>query len=89
VALRYLDEAGEVNLDASYVGDTTLMESLRTIFGQRTIRAELIFLPAIDAVGKSRRELAAQTQSAIAAALNLPVSDRKPDTSGGPPGAPR
>ena len=89
VALRYLDEAGEVNLDASYVGDTTLMESLRMIFGQRTIRAELIFLPAIDAVGKSRRELAAQTQSAIAAALNLPVSDRKPDTSGGPPGAPR
>ena len=89
VALRYLDEAGNINVNASYVGDTTLTESLRMIFGQRTIRAELIFLPAIDAMGKTRRELAAQTQSAIAAALNLPVSGRKPDRSAGPPGAPR
>ena len=89
VALRYLDEAGNINVNASYVGDTTLAESLRMIFGQRTIHAELIFLPPIDAMGKTRRELAAQTQSAIAAALNLPVSDRKPDMSSGPPGAPR
>ena len=89
VALRYLDEAGNINVNASYVGDTTLTESLRLIFGQRTIRAELMFLPAIDARGKTRRELAAQTQSAIAAALNLPVSGRKPDRSAGPPGAPR
>ena len=89
VALRYLDEAGNINVNASYVGDTTLTESLSMIFGQRTIRAELIFLPPIDAMGKTRRELAAQTQSAIAAALNLPVSDRRPDMPSGPPGAPR
>jgi len=89
VALRYLDEAGNINVDASYVGETTLIESMKMIFGRRTIRAELIFLPPIDAMGKTRRELAAQSQSAIAAALNVPVSDRKPDTSSGPPGAPR
>ncbi len=89
VALRYLDESGNVNVSASYVGDTTLTESLRMIFAQRAILAELIFLPAIDAIGKTRRELAAQTQSAIAAALNLPVCDRKPDISAGLPGAPR
>ncbi len=87
VALRYLDETGNVNVNASYVGDTTLTESLRMIFGERTIRAELIFLPAIDAVGKSRRELAAQTQAAIAAALNLPVSGSLPGRSAGPPDA--
>jgi 1-acyl-sn-glycerol-3-phosphate acyltransferase len=87
VALRYLDEAGNVNISASYVGDTTLTESLRTIFGERMIRAELIFLSPIDAVGKSRRELAAQTQAAIAAALNLPVSGRLPGKSAGPPDA--
>jgi len=87
VALRYLDEAGNINVNASYVGETTLMESLRMIFGQRTIHAELIFLPAIDTMGKTRRELAAQTQAAIAAALSLPVFDRKPDISAGPPGA--
>jgi 1-acyl-sn-glycerol-3-phosphate acyltransferase len=89
VALRYLDEMGNVNVNASYVGDTTLTESLGMIFAERTIRAELIFLPPIDASGTTRRELAAQTQSAIAAALNLPVSGSLPGISAGPPGAPR
>ena len=89
VALRYLDESGNVNVNASYVGDTTLMESMRMIFAEKGIRAELIFLPAIDATGKSRRELAALTQSAIAAALNLPVSGKTPDISAGPRGEPR
>lgn len=89
VALRYLDESGNVNVNASYVGDTTLMESMRMIFAEKGIRAELIFLPAIDATGKSRRELAALTQSAIAAALNLPVSGKTPGISGGPQAAPR
>jgi len=89
VALRYLDASGNINLNASYVGDTTLLESMRMIFAEKTIRAELIFLPAIDAAGKSRRELAALTQSAIAGALNLPVSGRTPGLSGGPQGAPR
>jgi 1-acyl-sn-glycerol-3-phosphate acyltransferase len=89
VALRYRDEAGNINVDVSFVGDTTLMQSLRSILARKAIFAEMIFLPAIDAVGKSRRELAAQTQSAIAAALNLPVSDRKLDISGGPPDVPR
>ncbi len=85
VAVRYLDEAGNVNKEASYVGDTSLLESMRMIFRQRTIHAELHFLPAIDATGKTRRELTALTQSAIAADLNLPVSDKKPGTSGDPP----
>ena len=89
VAVRYLDEAGNINVNASYVGDTTLTESMRMIFAERMIRAELMFLPAIDARGRTRRDLAAQAQSAIAAALNLPVSDRKPGISAGPPGAPR
>jgi 1-acyl-sn-glycerol-3-phosphate acyltransferase len=89
VALRYLDEAGNVNTNASYVGDTALTESLRRIFAERTIRAELTFLAPIDATGKTRRDLAAQAHSAIAAALNLPVSGKSPGISAGPPGAPR
>lgn len=89
VALRYLDEAGNVDIEASYVGETTLPESFGMILRRRRIRAELSFLPVIDAAGKTRRELAAATQSAIATALNLPFSDRKPGISSGPPGAPR
>lgn len=89
VALRYLDEAGNIDVEASYVGETTLPESFGMILRRRSIRAELVFLPVIDATGKTRRELAAMTQAAIANALNLPFSDRKPGISSGPPGAPR
>jgi 1-acyl-sn-glycerol-3-phosphate acyltransferase len=89
VALRYLDEAGNVDVDASYAGETTFAESLKMILRRRRMRAELIFLPAIDAAGKTRRELAATTQAAIANALNLPFSDRRPEIPSGPPVAPR
>src|SRR5258708_4570055 len=88
VALRYREESDNVNVNASYVGETTLMESMRMIFAESAIRAELIFLPAIDATGKTRRELAAQTQTAIAAALNLPVSGKSPGISADPQAAP-
>lgn len=89
VALRYLDESGNIDVDASYVGETTLPESFGMIVRRRQIVANLIFLPGIDAAGKTRRELAVAAQSAIAAALNLPFSDRKPEISSGPPVARR
>ncbi len=69
VALRYLDEDGRVNVNASYVGDTSLIESMAMILRERKIVAELIFLPAIDAEGKSRRDLARDTYAEINVAL--------------------
>ena len=74
-ALRYLDEEGRVNVNASYVGDTSLLESMRMILRERKIVAELVFLPAIDAEGKSRRELARDAHAAIEAALSRPSWD--------------
>ena len=76
VALRYLDEEGRVNVNASYVGDTSLIESMAMILRERKIVAELIFLPAIDAEGRSRRDLARETHAAIAAALSPHTSGR-------------
>jgi 1-acyl-sn-glycerol-3-phosphate acyltransferase len=70
VALRYLDHEGRLNVNASYVGDTSLIESMVMILRERKIVAELIFLPAIDAEGKSRRDLASETHAAIATALD-------------------
>jgi 1-acyl-sn-glycerol-3-phosphate acyltransferase len=70
VALRYLDEERRVNVNASYVGDTSLIESMAMILRERKIVAELIFLPAIDAEGKSRRDVARETHAAIAAAVS-------------------
>ena len=76
VALRYLDEDGRLNVNASYVGDTSLLESMAMILRERKIVAELIFLPAIDAEGKLRRDLARETHAAIAAALSRQFSDK-------------
>lgn len=73
VALRYLDESGAVCAAASYVGDTTLAESMHMILREPRITAELYFLPPIDARGRTRRDLAAETRQAIAARLNLPA----------------
>ncbi len=73
VALRYLDGDGKLCIDASYVGDTSLAESMRAILRQPRIAAELHFLAPIDAKGRTRRELASETRTAIAAKLNLPV----------------
>lgn len=84
VALRYLDPDGKVNRNAAYVGDTSLLESMRTILAEPGIVAELIFLPPIDAEGRSRRDLARESRAAIAAALNLAVSDSVPGKSGDP-----
>ena len=70
VALRYLDQERRVNVNASYVGDTSLIESMAMILRERKIVAELIFLPAIDAEGKSRRDIARETHAAIAAAFS-------------------
>jgi 1-acyl-sn-glycerol-3-phosphate acyltransferase len=73
VALRYLDVDGKPCIDASYVGDTTLAQSVRAILRQPRITAELHFLAPIDAKGRTRRDLAAETREAIAAKLNLPI----------------
>jgi 1-acyl-sn-glycerol-3-phosphate acyltransferase len=73
VAVRYLDRHKRININASYVGDTSLLDSMRTILAEPKIVAELIFLPAIDTEGKSRRDLAAETRAAIVAALDFPA----------------
>lgn len=84
VALRYLDPDGKINRNAAYVGDTSLLESMRAILAEPGIVAEIIFLPPIDAEGRSRRDLAQESRAAIAAALNLAISDSAPGKSADP-----
>lgn len=86
VALRYLDASGKLCVDASYVGETSLLESIRMILRQPRIDAELHFLDPIEARGRTRRNLASETRASIGRALNLPVSDSPPGTPGDPRG---
>lgn len=86
LALRYTNAKGEIDVAPSYVGERTLLESVAAVIRARDLRAELLLLPPFETEGRSRRELALLTQSAIASALNLPVSGRAPGTPPGPPG---
>lgn len=71
VGIRYVDAAGHTCKAAGYVGDDSLLDSFRAILAQRRIVAELHFLPAIEAQGRSRRELAQLARAAIATRLGL------------------
>jgi len=73
IALRYVDDHGEVDTTPSYVGDRSLLESMSAVVSARRLRAQLQFLAPIDAAGRTRRELARLSHRAISQALNLPA----------------
>jgi 1-acyl-sn-glycerol-3-phosphate acyltransferase len=85
VGLRYPGPGDRPNLDAAYTGERSLLESLRLILRHPTLPAELIFAGVVDVSGKTRREIARETEALIAGALRLPVPGRKPGRSDGPP----
>ncbi len=71
IALRYLNENGEVDVTPSYVGDRSLLESVISVVSARRLHAHVHFLPPIDAAGRSRRELAELSHRAISQVLSL------------------
>jgi 1-acyl-sn-glycerol-3-phosphate acyltransferase len=85
LALRYTDAQGKIDVAPSYIGERTLLESALAVIAAPQLRAELRFLPAIDARGRTRRELALAAQGAIASALELPVIGTAPGRSSGLP----
>jgi 1-acyl-sn-glycerol-3-phosphate acyltransferase len=87
VALRYVHRTGELNNDASYAGDRSLLESTRLILRQPSIHAEVIFAGEVSVSGKTRREIAIEAERTTARALGLAPPHRKPGTAGGHPTA--
>lgn len=81
-AIRYPLPDGRPNPDCSYAGDRSLLESVRLILRQRAPRAELHFLGYVDAEGRTRRELADESRSLIARALESWVPPRSPHGTG-------
>lgn len=84
VAIRYPLPNGSPNLDASYAGDRSLLQSLQLILRHRTLRAELMFTGVIEVAGKTRRDLARDCEQAIAHALHLPAPGRRSGKSSDP-----
>lgn len=69
-AIRYPARDGGPNLDASYAGDRSLLESLRLILAEPALRAELTFAGVIEPAGQTRRELANRARELIVSALD-------------------
>jgi 1-acyl-sn-glycerol-3-phosphate acyltransferase len=87
VAIRYSNRDGSLNLAPAYVDNMSFAASLARILMEPELVAEVTYLEPLSVQGRSRRELAAQAESAIASALNLAVPCRKPGKPAGPPAA--
>ncbi len=72
-ALRYFLDDGAVDTAPAFIGDMSLLQSLRKILARRCIHAELMYVGSLESKGKTRRELALAAEAAIANALNLPA----------------
>ena len=87
VAIRYVQRDGTANLSPAYVDDISFGTSLFRILNEPALRAEVTYLEPLPVQGRSRRELAALAEKAIANALNLTAPGRKSDKPADPPAA--
>ena len=84
VALRYVRADGTPCREAAFTGEMSLWESLHLVTAKRRIRAELLFLPALEGRTPHRRELARAARASILQSLSLPAPHSPAGTAGGP-----
>ena len=68
-AIEYLDAGGALHPSVDYIGDMSFAASMVAILSGSAVRARLACLPALDARGAHRRELAAAAHQAVAREL--------------------
>ena len=78
IAIRWHHADGRLNLDAAFLGEMTLVESIVLLLRHRVIYAEVTLCAPIEAAGIARRELAHRTRAAIAAELKLEAFAARP-----------
>lgn len=89
VAIRYKNHDGSPNTAAAYIGDLSFADSLFRVLNEPELLAEIVYLEPLPVQGRSRRELAALAETAIASWLNLAAPCRKSGTPADPPAAPQ
>ncbi|WP_154674351.1 lysophospholipid acyltransferase family protein [Nakamurella lactea] len=83
VTLRYLDIDGQPTPVPAFLGDETLIESLRRVLAVRGLVVQVHWLPPIPAVAGTghravdRKRLASAAERAVARALTVPVVRRR------------
>jgi 1-acyl-sn-glycerol-3-phosphate acyltransferase len=73
-ALKYVDKQGSPHPAVDFIGEMTFAQSMVAVLSGGAVRAQLTCLPAIDATGAHRRELAQASQQAVAAALGVALA---------------
>jgi 1-acyl-sn-glycerol-3-phosphate acyltransferase len=68
-ALEYLDANGALHPSVDYVGDMSFADSMLAILSGSAVSARMVCLPALDARGAHRRDLAAGARNAVALQL--------------------
>ena len=88
-AIRYEHADGSRCRTVAYVGETSFMQSLGMVIRSRGVVARVAFAPTVETAGRTRREVAAEAQAAVATLLGLAPEDIAPRRPHGPPAAPR
>jgi 1-acyl-sn-glycerol-3-phosphate acyltransferase len=65
VAIQYRGQDGRHDADIAFVGDQTLVASIRTVLTRPTTQARLSFAPPMESSAGNRRELTAWSRQAI------------------------
>ncbi len=73
VAIRYLDRHGRWTDAAAYIGEMTLVDSLRALARAGAVTAEVRFLEAIHCRGLHRRAVAERAEELVRAAVRSPT----------------
>ncbi len=81
VALQYTDLRGRYAVEPAYVGEMTLVESIRATMQGAHLIANLTLLPRIETAGKTRHQVAAEARAAIASSLGVDIGGRQFETS--------
>ena len=71
VAIRYRDARGEPSPAPIFVGDTTVLESVRHVIRERSLTVEVTFGPPLSPLGLTRKTLAARARRWIAGQLGV------------------
>ena len=89
VAIRYEHPDGTLCRAVSFVGERTFMQSMGLIIRQRAVLARVSFAPPLETREAARRDVARETERAIASLLGLEDPRSWPERGADRRGAPR
>jgi len=82
IAICYRSADGGFTEAPTYVGETSFVESLWCVLGERRLVVEVKLGPTLSARARHRRELSREAEAFIRAAVEAPARGLAPETLG-------